>query len=343
MRHAPGIYFGLDDDPYHADDALGSTSIKELALDPVDWQYQRLHGMDSETPALIFGSALHCRVLEGAAAFERKFYRKAQKVDHPDAMITADDIRAFLRENGEKVGGKKEELVARAQELPDCPPIWDVIEAEHERLNEGRTALTDRQFTAITVAAQWMQQDQTLKDVMVDGTFTSGMPEVSVFYEIDGVRLKARFDYLAKHAIFDLKSFAVMFKEAATSAIGKTIGRQRYDLQAAAYIKAWQAGRDLWKAGQVFGECPDGFLEDVYSRDKPMWVWIMVKTTGAPQSFVRPLDLKCNAYGFAVHQVETAIQSYKDHLARFGLDVDWFPSNPVVSIDDTDIPAWVGR
>jgi hypothetical protein len=343
MIHAPGIYFGLDADPYHADRALGSTSIKDLALDPVDWQYDQLHGTDAETPALVFGSALHARVLEGSAAFENQFYRKAQKAEYPEAMITADDIRSFLRNNGTTVGGKKEDIIDRASGLPDCPPIWDLIEAEHERLNEGRTALTQRQWEAITVAAQWMQQDQWLKDVMIDGTFIGGMPEVSVFYEVDGVRLKARFDYLAKHAIFDLKSFAVMFKENASAAIGKTIGRQRYDLQAAAYIKAWQAGRELWKAGQVFGECPKGFLSEVYDRPFPLWIWIMLKTTGAPQCYVRPFDQRSNAYGFAVHQVETAIKAYSAAVAEFGIDADWIPNNPVHSIEDTDLPAWVGR
>lgn len=34
-----GIYFGLTEERYHGDPALGSTSIKELARKPCKWQY----------------------------------------------------------------------------------------------------------------------------------------------------------------------------------------------------------------------------------------------------------------------------------------------------------------
>lgn len=341
--HQPGIYFGLDDDSYHADEALGSTALKEIAIDPVDWQYERLHGTDEETPYLIFGSALHARALEGRTAFERKFYCEAQKADHPGALVTADHLRSFIRERGGKLSGTKPELIARALEHPDCPPIWERVEAAHNAQHAGKTALTARQWKAITVAAEWMQNDQWLKDVMEGGAFVGGMPEVSVFYLQDGVRLKARFDYLAKHAIFDLKSFSVMYRETAVASIGKTIGRQRYDLQAAAYVKAWHAAQVLWRNGQVFGQYPGGFLAEVFSRPAPLWIWIMLKTTGAPQCYVRPFDQRSNAFKLAEHQVEQAIKSYRENVAKFGTDADWIPDNPVHNIEDTDIPAWVGR
>lgn len=64
MAYEPGIYSGVSSADYHADDALGSTSLKTLATrTPAHYQYEKLHPKSSD--AFTLGTAAHSLILEG--------------------------------------------------------------------------------------------------------------------------------------------------------------------------------------------------------------------------------------------------------------------------------------
>src|SRR3954470_13085174 len=101
----PGIYFGMPDDVYFGDDSLGSTLLKNLALDPIEFQYERLHGGDKpETMALKWGSAIHCRALEGRASLNARFPVLPEISDYPGVLDTADDLKKHCASIGVKYG-----------------------------------------------------------------------------------------------------------------------------------------------------------------------------------------------------------------------------------------------
>lgn len=337
-----GIYFGLPDDDYHADPALGSSDLKAIAMDPVDWQFMRLHGEQEETDAMVLGRALHCRILEGRSAFEDSFVRKVEKPE--GALVTNDDLGAWLRSHGLSDKGTKPVLIERIQSSGIAQPkIWHVMRGEFEADNADRTELTAAQWEKIETAAQWMQADSVLSSAMADGTFQHGAPEVSVFYTDNGVRLKARFDYWLGHAVVDLKSFATMYKEEPAKAVIRAIMRQRYDLQCAAYVRAWHRGLDLFRASQVFGPEPSGFLNKVYSRSHPLWIWVFLKSVGAPQPFVRSLSHEEMVFDVARTTMERAIETYRSKVAEFGADRIWPPTNPSEALSTSDFPSWFGN
>lgn len=60
----PGIYDGISNAAYHADPALGSTSLKTLATrTPAHYQHDRTHPKSSD--AFTLGTAAHSLILEG--------------------------------------------------------------------------------------------------------------------------------------------------------------------------------------------------------------------------------------------------------------------------------------
>lgn len=64
MTYAPGIYDGISNKEYHADPALGSTSLKTLALKtPAHYQHDKAHPKSSD--AFTLGTAAHSLILEG--------------------------------------------------------------------------------------------------------------------------------------------------------------------------------------------------------------------------------------------------------------------------------------
>jgi hypothetical protein len=347
-RFPPGIYFGMPDEVYHADKSLGSTSIKALAIDPYEFQFDRLYGEDKDSDAIIFGQALHARILEGRAAFEAKFCKEFDKADHPDALVTVDDLKKWLDKHGmEKLGGKsKGDLIALVRNIDPEQPVFDLIKAKWEKETEGRTPLKPKRWAQVEVAAKWVQRDPLLSAVMEDGTFSHGAPEVSIFYEDRGVRLKCRFDRFMRHAILDLKSFAPIFGGRIDGSDGtaiKTIARMRYDLQEATYRRGWHHAKDLNSKGLVYGDPPHPtFLDECFDREQPKWIWIMVKTKGAPQPLVIEWDAKF-AMEAAAQRVEEAIDQYVMLRDDFGDDQEWPPMRPAMHVTDADLPAFFGR
>jgi hypothetical protein len=86
--------------------------------------------------------------------------------------------------------------------------------------------------------------------------FQGGVAEVSVFWEKDGIPLKARFDYLKPRTIVDLKRFSNQRERPVDIAIRLAIAEYRYDVQARHYCDAYEALYGLAAAGRVFGDCP---------------------------------------------------------------------------------------
>jgi len=64
MAYTPGIYEGVSNSAYHADPALGSTSLKTLATKtPAHYKYDQEHPKTSD--AFDLGTAAHSLILEG--------------------------------------------------------------------------------------------------------------------------------------------------------------------------------------------------------------------------------------------------------------------------------------
>jgi hypothetical protein len=341
----PGIYFGMPEDIYHDDPALGSTDLKELALDPIEYQYGRLHGEErTETFALKWGSAIHCRMLEGRAALAERFPVEPDKSDYPDLLDTMDDLRERCSSLGIKPGRTKAEAIANIRQWDPKVPIWEEIVAGFRTKAGNKTTLPRTALAEIERAVEWMQRDPYLAPVMEDGTMTAGASEVSIFYEDNGVRLKARIDHLLSHAIVDLKSFRPVFREQVKRAAVKAIERQRYDLQAASYVRAIQRAAELYSTGQVFSN-PYGpeFLDAVFSAvaDGSMkWVWVLIKASGAPQPVVRELNLDSMIFRTASDSIERAIDDYRTYSKDFGPDSDWAPSLPAEVLSDEDFSPY---
>lgn len=339
-----GIFFDLPSTRYHADPALGSSSIKAIAQDPYEWCFDRLHGEDLDTDALRFGSALHARVLEGRDALNAGFCHEFDKSLVKGALDTIPEMKAWLEERGVKglSNKRKADLIQMVQELDPAQPIADVIKAKWDEENAGKVMLSPKRWAQIETAARWLQRDPLLSAVMTDGTFNAGAPEVSVFYEDRGVRLKARFDRLLRHAIVDLKSFAPWFSGNLENAAIKVIERMRYDIQEAAYRRAWHRAKELYLEGRVFGQEPfEGFLEQCFDRDEPAWIWIFVKSKGAPQPLVVEWRAKF-AQQAAMDKVEQAIEDYIRLRSEYGEDNEWPPMRPAMTIDDSTLPSWFG-
>src|SRR4051794_15564669 len=116
---APGIYFDLPEDAYHSARGLSCSGMKHLTVSDLNYWHRNLSPLaepDEDNAARRFGKAVHCYALE-RQRFDQAFATKLSEDDYPDALVTADDLKRFLEQNGlPKSGKKKQELIDRVVE-----------------------------------------------------------------------------------------------------------------------------------------------------------------------------------------------------------------------------------
>lgn len=342
-----GIHFGLHKDFYLADPGIGSTSHKEMVADLTDFQYQRLHGpARADSEALIRGELLHTRVLEGHTEVDKRFAIAPNKADYPNALITMSDLRDKCREIGVKPGTTKAAAIEAIRRFDDDIEIWDEIEGDFIRANGHKMIVKPDLMTWADIAADWMARDAILSKHMRDGVFTGGEPEVSVFFEHNGIRLKARLDFINPVAVIDLKTYAprirpMPYKEQVITAICSF----RYDLQAVHYRRAWHAAKDFVNSGDVYYHGLTVMnVPALFERDAPKWLWVFVKSIGAPQTVVVEwTEMRAAlSWGSAVGESEVTLAHYAKMMKDFGPDADWPVSRPPIILEDADFPVWFG-
>lgn len=358
-----GIHFGLDETAYHADPALGSGAIRDLAKCPIyywgaSWM-NPFREPDKETPALLYGRALHCLVLEGPAEFAKRYWPIPRPEDHPGALVKSDDIKARIRDFPDslrksadvKLTADKAGLIAGLKRLDPGAVIFDEIldQFRGRCVEQGVTALPDALHSEIIQAAAYI-----LGDARVQAAFRGGRPEVSLFWDQDGVPMKARLDYVRLGRengepvgiITDLKSFANALDLSPERAVMRAIATTRLDVQAAAYLEGIKRIPEWIAAGKVHGA--DGVNPEwlhVLGAIKPenwRFFWCFYEK-GLPVSMLRATRPGSPVIEMARMSLSRALQAYRDNMAAYG--TAWRFVDPVadseVVIDD--LPKWLGN
>lgn len=352
----PGIYFNMDEDTYHADPALGSSSIKQLLINPVRWwrkspwgeKFFTENGLASEptereTAAKIMGRATHCVVLE-PHTFDDKFieYESAG----PEYLRTRDQIREALKE----IHG--EDRMPKGASLPDLQraatleglPIYDDWKEHWEAKVNGRTVISQGLMTTIRLIDKMLnipRPDLGGKSIRED-TLSNGAPEVSVFWIEDDVRMKMRVDWLRTMGMVDVKTYAASDDHVPVSRFLSSVATYGYDLQREHYTAGWFAMADLIQQGAVFGA--DEKQADLIQRIRinpekpPAWRWLPIQTIGVPE--IDRIDYTATQIAASASlQRRQAIETYRRNLEMFGLDEPWVAMRPRIIADDTTFEA----
>ncbi len=356
--HADGVYFGMPDSEYHSDPALGSTDIRRLLVSPSDyWWYSQYNGLrplreeDEGTPAQIRGRAIHSFVLMGPEDFDRQYCRAPQKADHPDALVTVDDLKRVLKSHNLEISGLKADLVKRVRTRLPKYRIWESVVEEAEA--SGKILLPPRTYDEIIVSSAMITKNPSLAHA-----FKGGQPEVSVFWTSRGIRCKCRFDYLKVRAIGDLKSFTNTLDQPVHRAITRSIANHRYDIQASWYLNGRERAREAIRRGDVFGPARVGqfylptllteqeeidleWLQKIALQDAYTFVFVFYGVSGAPVARAMQFDPATEADHVCAREIEHALDLYEECMNRFGTDM-WVDTTPVHILGPGDFPSWMG-
>ena len=336
-----GVHFGLSEEIYHADPGVGSSDLKRLLQSPPDyWWGSRMNDLreDLDTPSTEWGTAFHTLILLGREEFERRYVTPPRRENFPGLLDTVDDLKAYCNLHKLRATGTKSELLDRVRRHDPKVPLWaDIVERHNASLEvEGRRPISQKVWDTVRLSEAMIVKNPHLLEA-----FTGGVPEVSVFWEQEGVRCKARIDYLKVRAIVDLKSFRNSRKMPLDRAIRMAISSNRYDIQAAHYMHARLAMNEYILEGKVYGDHKprEEWLLQVASNDNPEWVWVFYQADGAPVAKGFSIGMEGDIYEIPAREIRYALQRFRENLDKYGREI-WVCDDPIERLHADDLPAW---
>lgn len=302
---ADGIHFGMHEDVYHADPALGSSTIRLLRQSPFEYWYgselnqQRPAARD--TDPFKVGKAIHKIVLEGFEAFHAGYVRRPN-----------DDPEAKPAEKG---------------------ALTKASNAAAEKA--GKESLHGDDFDRALISGAMIHKHPDL-----EGAFTGGMPEASVFWtDKSGLRQKVRFDYLKVRGFGDVKSIANERRRPIAEACRWAIKDYRLDMQMAHYLRGREQLARLASAGAVFGDHDAAWLKKVAASKEHAGQLVFFQKTGAPLVWSRIFSAANPAIKVALDHVDEGLAAYRKCMAEFGPDEMWLEVPPIEEFSADEMPA----
>lgn len=222
----------------------------------------------------------------------------------------------------------------------DFPGNIKAGKEEREKIEaRGMLPLKREEFNRILAASAFIRANSYLRDA-----FTGGQPEVSVFWTVDGIRYKARFDYLKMRAIADLKSIRNPLNKSFKQACKERIASLDYVISAAHYMDARRRMAGFVKAGLVYG-APDteqfrSWLIQVAGITEFAFVFVFWQAEGAPISHGFKISPGNPILETAKQSIAKAVWNFQKFTEEFGTSAAWVPSTPLEELDETDMPIW---
>ncbi len=208
--HEPGMYIDMPEDEYHADQSLSASKFKDMNVSMLQFWDKHVNpdaAPFGSSPYMEFGKAMETRLLEP----KRWAEEYVEGITLPDNVIdTVTQLKAWLVEHDVefKKSLPKPDLIDAIMEVDPKAPIKEVLLENFARQNAGKNILHPDTMAQIDKMMQVIEDHE--EGICFEG---SGLNQVSVFWEEDGVPMKARLDRIDLPAddearVVDLKTFS---------------------------------------------------------------------------------------------------------------------------------------
>lgn len=341
----PGIYFGMPMDVYQADPALGSSAFKRLRVSASEFHAYWAGNPDrivedSEKEYFVFGRAVHAWVLEGEKAFREGFVVMPEP--GPNVLKTVDDMKAWLAARDMATTGTKPVLTKRIEGYDQRVTCLDAFEERAKAA--GKSIINLKQFKQIALATAYITKNDEIADA-----FEGGYPEVSIFWQRRGVRLKARIDYLRTYwnpidrrqeaMNTDLKSFANRRELPIEEQLDLVANENR--VQAGHYMDGIRHVPQFIREGEIYGEGMDpDWIEKLGRCRHIITAFVCYKRQGAPYANARFISPGNGLLDLARAQIESGIDRFTQYYNRFGERGPWITLDPPHELSIDDLPRW---
>lgn len=319
----------ISNEEYHSRPGLSNSGLSHLLVSPLRFWY---HVINPNRPAeevtsfMDFGSALHTAVLE-PDDFEKRYCQRLDAEDIAGVLVTMADLREWASENGFKAKGtRKDEVIDQLRAVDPNVPIFDVLKAEHDKENEGKTQFKKEDWFRIGGAAQALRQEPKLQEILSDDF---GQSEQSFFVEFDGVPLKARMDWVTGNHTLDIKTITAKRGQPFDKSVTNAIWYEGYHRQAYFYAMVRALAR--------------GDTERDGPQVSPPHVIAFVESEPPHEVRLRTLDPRAGGevnmlWERARIDIESGVALYREYWKEFG-EKRWRYAQQRETLCDEEFPA----
>ncbi len=310
---------------YQVAPGLSNSAMKDLAVSPLRFWHRHINPARTPmepTPEMVFGSALHCAILE-ADDFDKRYACQVDETDFPECLRTIEDLRIWIKDAGfTPKGTRKAEVIAQAVNLGCKVPILDLEIERAAARNVGKTVLLKADWWRLGGAAQALRSEPAIDTLLNQ----AGRTECPMFAKDPetGVQLKACMDWVTDGCTLDLKTFTQMRGKSIDESVASAIWYERYYRQA------------------YFYSMVRGLAEGMNHSERPDFVLAFVESE--PPHEVRLKVLRPKTFGevnlyweTARHQVRDMIRAYKYWSDLCG-DKPWKTDREIQPLADQEMP-----
>lgn len=203
----------LSNEEYHAEtDHISGSSLHELLIrSPAGWRFKKdkeaeekaKQSTGAKQKPLTFGTTGHTCMLE-PDRFDLEYYRMPDPDDYPDALTSVAAVTKWLKDKGIAgySGKKMPELYPLVDMTGEDVMIWQRLWEHHQGIAGEREQVPAKDYDRVLMMRDVLLQNQDFHRIITEGT-----PELSIFAEIDGVKVKVRIDRItADREIIDYKT-----------------------------------------------------------------------------------------------------------------------------------------
>lgn len=317
MQSKPeGIYFGLSNEEYHNDRAIGCSNIKDLLTSPSDYWWNSPFNPQREsepTKAMELGTALHCLLME-PKKFEQEY------IILPKLEINSN----FYKIESQKPNFLQNFALRKAKDAK----TFEYIGSKQD--------ISEKDFNHIKTAVDRVKSLSTARELL-----KSGVSEVSIFWKDKetGLMCKCRHDYLTPWHSVDYKSMADKISK---NKINKTIAEYQYYLQDAWYLEGLKRIKEFLIKNNVIA--PQGVNQNWWKAfletEKQDFIFLF-------QSKKQPFTVRLKTFGedvreAALNKCKEALEIYVRSYEKYGVD-EWKDEeeNFIETLTFDDLPAYV--
>jgi hypothetical protein len=253
----------------------------------------------------------------------------------PKCLKTIEEIQIALANAGEPdvKCKRKSEWIAKIKEVDPSALIYDDIKEKHEAVYDGKELIGSKLISKIEVAAAMIENHPDLCKC-----FVGGFPEVTIIWNENGVRFKARLDYLKTRAFSDLKTFENFLSKPIDSAIYGAMASRKYHIQFSFYMRATDKAKEL----PVFvtpGHGPSPEWLEEFRASEPHGCYAVWQQKGiAPlargKKFMRGSIWSCGEVA-----IEESTRRFKQFSEHFG-NLPWVDQEQITEFQDDQFPAY---
>lgn len=315
--HEDGIYFGMPEDEYHRDTALGASGIVDLNISPL-------------------------------AFYQNSAWAKNRVEDEKDEKETAATIRGTYFH--EALAAAKPTIIVKPAGMSFATTDGKAFKAKHP----GATFIKAEDTERAQLMIDALRETGALEFI---GGIGGGISEVAFFYtDKQGRRRKMKFDRLFNGQAFDWKTMANRSKKDLQTLVAHVVAEHRYHIKAFWYQTGLQVMKQMVRArgaDAIMTPASDqerAAVIDIAASDAivPFW-YVFIENSGVPNVVGRRFVShdaagQLNAYfRGAKQECERALKTFDTFMKSHGPDKPWFEKAVFKDFADEDFTAarWI--